>query len=59
MSISSTGLYGSTFIVHSDLFNDVEALKEQVPVLSVSYILFYSCNSIITHVLSKQGWAIC
>ena len=38
---------------------DVEALKEQVPVLSVSYILFYSCNSIITHVLSKQGWAIC
>ena len=30
MSISSTGLYGSATIVNSDLFNDVEDLKEQV-----------------------------
>ena len=30
MSISSTGLYGSATIVNSDLFSDVEVLKEQV-----------------------------
>ena len=30
MSISSTGLCGSATIVKSDLFNDVEDLKEQV-----------------------------
>jgi hypothetical protein len=30
MSISSTDLYGSATIVNSDLFNDVEDLKEQV-----------------------------
>ena len=36
MSISSTGLYGSATIVNSDLFNDVEALKEQVTTLSTS-----------------------
>jgi hypothetical protein len=34
MSISSTGLYGSATIVNSDLFNDVEDLKEQVTTLS-------------------------
>ena len=34
MSISSTGLYGSATIVNSDLFSDVEALKEQVTTLS-------------------------
>ena len=34
MSISSTGLYGSAAIVKSDLFSDVEALKEQVTTLS-------------------------
>jgi hypothetical protein len=38
MSISSTGLYGSAFIVNSDLFNDIEALKEQVTTLSSSYL---------------------
>ncbi len=37
MSISSTGLYGSATIVNSDLFNDVETLKEQVTTLSTSY----------------------
>ena len=37
MSISSTGLYGSATIVNSDLFNDVEDLKEQVTTLSTSY----------------------
>ena len=30
MSISSTGLYGSATIVNSDLFTDVETLKETV-----------------------------
>jgi hypothetical protein len=38
MSISSTGLYGSATIVNSDLFNDVENLKEQVTTLSSSYL---------------------
>ena len=38
MSISSTGLYGSATIVNSDLFNDVEALKEQETTLSTSYL---------------------
>ena len=38
MSISSTGLYGSATIVNSDLFNDVEDLKEQVTTLSTSYL---------------------
>jgi hypothetical protein len=38
MSISSTGLYGSATIVNSDLFNDVEDLKEQVTTLSSSYL---------------------
>ena len=38
MSISSTGLYGSALIVNSDLFTDVEALKEQVTTLSSSYL---------------------
>jgi hypothetical protein len=37
MSISSTGLYGSATIVNSELFNDVEAIKEQVTTLSTSY----------------------
>ncbi len=36
MSISSTGLCGSATIVNSDLFNDVETLKEQVTTLSTS-----------------------
>ena len=38
MSISSTGLYGSATIVNTDLFNDVETLKEQVTTLSTSYL---------------------
>ncbi len=38
MSTSSTGLYGSATIVNSDLFNDVETLKEQVTTLSTSYL---------------------
>ena len=38
MSISSEGLYGSATIVNSDLFNDVEDLKEQVTTLSTSYL---------------------
>ena len=37
MSISSTGLNGSATIVNTDLFDDVEALKEQVTTLSTSY----------------------
>ena len=39
MSISSTGLYGSTTIVNTDLFDDVEALKEEVTTLSTSYLI--------------------
>jgi hypothetical protein len=38
MSISSTGLYGSATIVNSDLFNDVEPLKEEMVTLSTSYL---------------------
>jgi hypothetical protein len=38
MTISSTGLYGSATIVNSDLFNDVEALKEEMVTLSTSYL---------------------
>ncbi len=37
MSIRSTGLYGSATIVNSDLFSDVEVLKEQVTTLLTSY----------------------
>ena len=56
MSISSTGLYGSAPIVNSDLFNDVEDLKEQVTTLSSSYdisnnrkiiFVFYNCFCIL------------
>ena len=36
MSISSTGLYGSATIVNSDLFTDVETLKETVTTLNTS-----------------------
>ena len=39
MSISSTGLNGSATIVNTDLFDDVEALKEQVTTLSTSYLI--------------------
>ena len=38
MSISSTGLYGSATIVNTDLFDDIEALKEEVTTLSTSYL---------------------
>jgi hypothetical protein len=36
MSISSTGLYGSATIVSTDIFDDVQAFKEQVTTLSTS-----------------------
>ena len=38
MSTSSTGLYGSATIVNTDIFDDVQALKEQVTTLSTSYL---------------------
>ena len=38
MSTSSTGLNGSATTVNSDLFSDVEVLKEQVTTLSTSYL---------------------
>jgi hypothetical protein len=38
MSISSTGLYGSATIVNSDLFTDVEILKETVTTLNTTYL---------------------
>jgi hypothetical protein len=37
MSISSTGLYGSATTVNSELFIDVENLKEQVTTLTTSH----------------------
>ena len=37
MSISSTGLHGSATIVNTDIFDDVNALKEQGTTLSTSY----------------------
>ena len=41
MSISSTGLYGSATIVNSDLFTDVETLKETVTTLNTTYWIKY------------------
>jgi hypothetical protein len=38
MSISSTGLYGSATIVNTDIFDDVQALKEEMVTLSTSYL---------------------
>ncbi len=38
MSISSTGLYGSATIVNTDIFEDVQALKEEMTTLSTSYL---------------------
>ena len=38
MSISSTGLYGSATLVNSDLFKDVETLKETVTTLNTLYL---------------------
>ena len=38
MSISSTGLYGSATLVNSDLFTDVETLKETVTTLNTLYL---------------------
>jgi hypothetical protein len=37
MSISSTGLYGSATIVNTDIFDDVQALKEQVTTLGEGF----------------------
>ena len=39
MSISSTGLYGSATVVNTDLFGDVEALKEQKKIKKVQLLL--------------------
>jgi Leucine-rich repeat (LRR) protein len=38
MSISSTGLYGNATLVATDLFDDVQALKEEMVTLSTSYL---------------------
>ena len=38
MSISSTGLYGSATIVNTDLFDDVEVLKQDINDTSVNKI---------------------
>jgi len=38
MSISSTGLYSSATIVNTDIFDDVQALKEEVTTLSTPYL---------------------
>ena len=47
MSKSSTGLYGSATIVNSDLFDDVQDLKEQVTTLSTSYLLLQTNTVLI------------
>ena len=44
MSISSTGLYGSATIVNSDLFTDVETLKETVTNLNTLKKIFIPSN---------------
>ncbi len=49
MSISSTGLYGSATIVNSNLFKDVEVLKEQVTTLSTSYLTIHKSTATIYH----------
>jgi hypothetical protein len=36
MSISSTGLYWSATMVNSDLYHDVEVLKEEITTLSAA-----------------------
>jgi hypothetical protein len=38
MSISSKGLYGSATMVNTDIFDDVQALKEEMVTLSTSYL---------------------
>ena len=38
MSISSSGLYGSATIVNTDIFDDVQTLKEEMVTLSTSYL---------------------
>ena len=38
MSISSTDLYGASTIVNTDLFSDVETLKEEMVTLSTTYL---------------------
>jgi len=48
MSISSTGLYGSATIVNSDLFTDVETLKELL--IIAPFFSFSPCN----HFINKQ-----
>jgi hypothetical protein len=45
MSISSTGLYGSATIVNSDVFTDVQDLKEQVTTLSYFIFNYYRTTS--------------
>ncbi len=46
MSISPTGLYGPATIVNTDLFDDIEALKEEVTTLSTSYLTTTNEHSI-------------
>jgi hypothetical protein len=55
MSISSTGLYGSATIVNTDIFNDVQALKEQVTTLSTSYWVWVGDKETGDWVWSETG----
>jgi len=58
MSISSTGLYGSATIVNTDLFDDVEALKEQVTSLSTSYLTTTNEHRILLFLISVISCSI-
>ena len=55
MSISSTGLYGSATIVNTDIFDDVQALKEQVTTLSTSYWVWVGDKETGDWVWSETG----
>jgi hypothetical protein len=64
MSISSTGLYGSSVLINSDLFNDVETLKEEMRIYVCMYVcITYVCMYALTHecmyVLRSRNVCVC
>ena len=58
MSISSTGLYGSATIVNTDIFDDVQTLKEEIHtyIHTYAYIYLYICVYIYTYNI-ESSWA--
>jgi hypothetical protein len=59
MSISSTGLNGSGTIVNSDLFNDVEVLKEQVTTMRSRSVMRTTCLYLTSEVEMATPWLTC